>query len=296
MTGSLESTLIPVLALVATGFVAGRSLQVDLAQLSRFTLYVLTTALIFDSMYRAELPAASAIGLVAGFAAVSAVLAALSWALARLQGLSPRHRASFVAAGIFPNSGNMGLSVVLFALGQAAMSRAVVYLVASSILMFGFGPALFRGGQPLRGLAQTLRLPFLWAAGAGFLLRWLGVGLPFGLGRAVHMTGQAAIPVVLVILGMQISRSRVRLGRFVLLASAVRLAGGPLLALAAAKLLHLSLLDTRVLVLQSAMPTAVNSLLLSIEFGGDAERTAETVVASSVLAFVSLPVVLGLLH
>ncbi|NES00827.1 MAG: AEC family transporter, partial [Symploca sp. SIO1B1] len=53
-------------------------------------------------------------------------------------------------------------------------------------------------------------------------------------------------------------------------------------------------LDLQVLVLQAAMPTAVNTIVL-VTFGGDAPRVARTVVVSTLMSFVTLPLVLWIL-
>ncbi|MEC4806693.1 MAG: hypothetical protein SAJ72_20750 [Jaaginema sp. PMC 1080.18] len=62
-----------------------------------------------------------------------------------------------------------------------------------------------------------------------------------------------------------------------------------------ALLLQFNTLELQVFVLQAAMPTAVNSLVFVTEFGGDAPRVAKTIVASTLLSLVTLPVVLTLI-
>ena len=72
----------------------------------------------------------------------------------------------------------------------------------------------------------------------------------------------------------------------------MRLLISPLIAYAVGQGLRLPELDLQVLVLQSAMPTAVNSVVLVTEFGGDAPRVARTVVVSTLMGFLTLPLVL----
>ena len=48
------------------------------------------------------------------------------------------------------------------------------------------------------------------------------------------------------------------------------------------------------LVLQSAMPTAVNSFIIVSEFGGDKDLVARAIVTSTLMSFVTLPMVLWL--
>lgn len=294
MTSLLES-LVPVLAILLVGVAAGRWLTVDIGPLSRFALYVLVGPLIFDSLYRSTVSLPNALGLWEGFALVSLALAAVAWLAGRLGSL-PRHgRATLTAGALFPNTGNMGLSIALFALGRSGLDHAVIYLLGASVLMFVMGPILFSGGGLGESVVMVLRLPFIWAAVAGLLFHALHWTLPLQLGKAVHMLGQAAIPVELVILGMHIARSSLRIGRQTLATAALRLLAAPAIAIGVTWCLHLSPMGARVLILLSAMPVAVNTLLLSIEFGGDAERAGNAVVASTVLSFATLPLVLTLI-
>lgn len=77
--------------------------------------------------------------------------------------------------------------------------------------------------------------------------------------------------------------------------STLRLLLAPLLAHGVGALLGLGSLEHKVLVLQSAMPTAVNAFLMSQAFGGEAARAARSVVATTLLSFLTLPLVLWLL-
>ncbi len=123
-------------------------------------------------------------------------------------------------------------------------------------------------------------------------MRGFSVPLPLGLDEGVHLLGQACIPVMLLTLGIQIARSKPEWGVFELKASGLRLLAAPGLAALAGWALGLERLDLQVLVLQSAMPIAVNAFLMAGEFGGNAPRAARAVVASSVLSFATIPLVL----
>jgi predicted permease len=138
----------------------------------------------------------------------------------------------------------------------------------------------------------TLKLPLIWAMVFGLLLRLFGRELPFKLDRGLYLIAQAAVPIALLLLGMQIAHSSWQFSPYEFGASFMRLVVGSLVAFFSGKILGLTGLDLQVLVLQSSMPAAVNSFLMVTEFGGDAPRTARVVVASTLLGFVTLPVVL----
>lgn len=292
---ALLNTVLPVALVVFSGYLLGKRIPMDLTTLSRLTLYLLVPALIFDAMYRAEYSREGLVGLALGFALTYLLLFLAITGMARLLGLSPEAAKSLLVCSLFPNSGNMGLSLVYFALGEEGLRRAVVYFILSSVVMFGLGPAFIRGGGLKEGLLFTLRLPLFYALLLGLLLKALGVSLPFRLDEGLRLMGQAAIPVLLLTLGMQMSQTRFQVGAFEGVASSLRLLVAPLLAYGVGFILGLPRLEHQVLVLQSATPVAVNAFLLTREFGGEALRVARSVVVSTFLAFLTIPLFLLLI-
>jgi len=290
----LLGAVAPVALMVATGYLAARVLKLDRGPLTRLTLFVLVPFLVFDQLWRNNADLAGALKLAGAFALASAGFALAGWLAGRLLGLPWPARASLTATTAFPNTGNMGLSVAFFALGEAGLERATIVFVVATILLFGLGPALFKGGSLAEQLKMTFRLPLIWAVVLGLAANLVGLELPLNLGGGVHMLAQGAIPMLLLSLGMQIAESRFAVGLYDLGASLLRVAGGPLIAYAAGRLLGLGGADLVVLVLISGMPAAVNTYLMAAEFGGDAELTARVVVLSTLLSFLTLPLVLGL--
>ncbi|WP_027893146.1 AEC family transporter [Calidithermus chliarophilus] len=289
---ALLNTVLPVALIVVLGYVIGRRFELDGPTLSRIILNLLVPALIFDAMYNARLGSGSVVGITLGFALAYAALALLSWLIGRATRLPGPTAKTLVTTALSPNSGNMGLSMALFALGQEGLERAVVYFIASSVLMFGVIPAFLRGGNPVQSLVFTLKLPMFWALAGGLAFKALGIEFPFNLEAGIHLVGQACIPLMLLTLGIQIAKNPVQVGGFELLASSLRLLAAPALAVGAGYLLGLERLDVQVLALQSAMPIAVNAFMVVAEFGGDAPRAARSVVLSSVLAFLTIPLIL----
>ena len=284
--------IVPVSLIILIGFIAGRTLALERQTLSSLTVYVLSPALIADSLYQASLSLGSTTDLVIGYVVTVFLLFLLGWGVGKILNLSPSFRRSLIATTVFPNTGNLGLPLITFALGAAGLERAVVYLIASSIFIYTVCPALLTGEGINYGLRLTLKLPLIWAMLGGLCLRLLGVELPLRMGEGIHQLGMAAIPVALVMLGMQLADTELKVGKGEVLAAVLRLIGGPAIAYAVGRVLGLEELSLQVLVLQSAMPTAVNTYVLVAEFGGDAPRVARAIVFSTLMSFIVLPLVM----
>lgn len=286
---ALISTVIPVALIIFIGWIAGKRLKLERQTLSKLSVYVLAPALVTTSLYKNTLSWQSTLGLLLGFALVSLIIALFGWLTGRFLQLSHPSRKSLLATTLSPNNGNMGLSVASFALGEAGLERAVVVMIGSSILLFGIMPALLRGKGIKYGLNLVLKLPLTWAMFAGIGLQLLPISLPFNLDVAIDELGRAAIPIALILLGIELSYTQFRIGRFELWATFVRLLIAPLIALGIGRGLQLQGLDLQVLIVQCAMPTAINTLILVAEFGGDTVKTARTIVTTTLLSFLTIP-------
>ena len=293
--GVLISAVLPIALVVLCGMWVGRAFPLDLKTLSRLTVYALLPALVLTGVYGSTLPLSSTAGIVIGFLLNCFVLYLLASTLGRAFKLPPEQRKSLVATTLLANSGNIGLPFVLFALGDAALERAVVYLIASAIFIASIGPIFLKGEGIRAGLKVTFNLPVFWATLAGITLQGMAWRVPIPIDRALELLSGAAIPIALLTLGIQLSRTRLDFGRYELFAACLRLLVSPLSAYGIGRLLGLQGLDLAVLVMQSAMPVAVNTLIWVTEFGGDTLRVAKTIVLSTAMSLVSLPLVLWLI-
>ena len=114
-----------------------------------------------------QVPAVEGLRIAAAFALSTVALYALVMAISVTGRLSKPIRTSLLATTIFPNTGNLGLSLTLLALGEAGLERAIVAYLCSAVLVFGLGPAMVSGEGLRRGLHTTVRLPLIWALLAG---------------------------------------------------------------------------------------------------------------------------------
>jgi predicted permease len=127
-------------------------------------------------------------------------------------------------------------------------------------------------------------------------LNFTGSSLPTPLERSIGLLGDAAIPAMLVVLGLRLSRASIR-GQIkpVLIVSAIKLMVAPVVGLLLAMLLGLSGLTRQVGITQSSMPTAVMASILATEFGSESEVVTGTIVVTTLASMVTLSILLSLL-
>jgi predicted permease len=291
----LVSAVLPIALVALVGFGIGRTFDLHMPTLSKVSIYGFLPALVLTSLAKTTLNLESALAIVGAFWLTTALLFGIATLVSRGLNFSASDHKSLMATTLFANVGNMGLPFVLFALGEAGLERAVVYLVGSSVLIATLFPILLKGGGIRAGLTVTLRLPVFWATVAGIALQAVNGTFPIPVQRGLTLLAEGAIPLALLTLGIQLSRTPLTFGRHELLGAGLRLVLSPLLAYGMGRLLGLTGLDLQVVVLQGAMPVAVNSLIWVTELGGNPDRVAKTIVLSTFLSLVSLPAVVWFL-
>lgn len=219
-------------------------------------------------------------------------------------GLSNPTRAALMLCGMFGNVLLVGYPVLGFLHGPGGGRYAVFTDVLSFtpvVWTLGVWIATRLGASDVAGPVHPvtrilLRLPPVWAFLAGVALNLSGLDAA-PLADAARMVGQAAIPILLFVLGLAIPWGRLRPNRVVLAVVGVKLAVMPVFALAIASLFADGLLEQhRAGILEAAMPSMTTAVLFADRFHLDAETVALMVGWSTLLFGMLLPVWVWMLH
>lgn len=292
------NNVLPAFVVMGLGLYLDRGLHVDKRSLSRIAVYVLTPALAFSSIVKSEV-APSEFGLMLVYVLIiTAAMCALGLLVGCLLHWPRRAVDALVLSIAFLNSGNFGLSVVLFAYGQVGLELGTIFFVGTNLAantLAAFFASRGNGGTR-RALLNILKLPAPYAFSLALLLRSFQIQVPQVIMRPISLVAQATVPTMLMMLGVQLSQTRIghRL-REVSVAVALRLVVGAGLAALLAPLVGLQGLARQVGIVQASMPTAVSSGLIAIEFDADAELVSSAIFISTLLSSVTLTLVIALL-
>jgi predicted permease len=287
------NNLLPVLLCAATGFVLGRTLHPDVKTASRIAFYIFSPCLVFVSLERVNITG-SEFGKLAFFTiAVSIFVGGLAYLAGRLLGAGRQVLASLVVASMFVNSGNYGLAATKFAFGDAALARALVCFVFGTVVVYTLGILIASMGKFTisQAFLQLIMVPAFYGLVAAAVVRQTNWQVPLFLDRSVSMLGDASIPLMLVILGLQMAearawpRNRVAL---ISVASFLQLIITPLVALSIAHWIGLAGLTRQAAVLQASMPAAVVTTILAVQYDLDSTLVSGTVVLTTLLSPLTL--------
>ncbi len=289
------NNIAPVLLVAGVGYVAGKTLKIESSSLAKLIFNVFSPALVFHSLYTSEIQWGEFGLLFLLILLYQLIVAALSYLAMRFQHVDKVQRASVMLGSFSMNTGNFGLSVVAFAFGEAVLARAVVVYISNTIMNYTFGVFVASSGShpPLKALRNVLRVPAFYATVAAFLLRGLNVELHPALFRSATVLKDAAIPSMLVLLGLQLSQS-VRISRPILVGTGVtfKLLIAPLIGTTLALLFHLDNLAAAAFILQTSMPAAVLTLILAKEYRLDETLSLNLIMVSTLLSPFTLSVII----
>lgn len=292
------NVVLPVLVVAGFGYALQRSLRPSLAPLSQVSIYVLQPCLVFTALVNTDLRSQEPLLIMLFSALLTAAMLALAWVVSRFAGMDRSMSSAFMLSTAFPNVGNYGLSVVLLAYGQSGLEKAILMFVVQSVFSgtLAVMVASSSSASARQALKQVFKLPQVYATAAALAFNTLQVQAPPFIAASADLASKAAIPLMLVMLGMQMARSaRIEDPGAVSLAVATRLVAGVAVGYGVAVALGLEGTTREVLLIQSAMPTAVFTTLMATEFNARPRFVTSVVLASTVLSLVTVTALLALL-
>ncbi|MCO7515133.1 AEC family transporter [Pseudomonas guariconensis] len=288
MLASLFAVLAPVFIVAGIGYAwARRGLDYPTEFIAGIVMTVGTPSLVLSTLSRTDLDPTAFASMALG-----CVLCMLGMALAGLLvcRASGQHWRVLLPAFMFPNTGNMGLPISLYAFGEHGLALAVAFFLTLSIFQFTVGLAMSGSAASFKAL---LRNPIVISLVGAMPIIFLDLELPRWLANTVDLLGGMTIPLMLLTLGVSLASIRLRHVGNGLLLGGLRIVLGAAVGWGVGAALGLEPLERAVLVVQSSMPVAVFNYLLAVRANRSPEQVANLVMCSTVLSFAWLPAVLA---
>jgi len=286
----LVTIIAPVFLIGCVGYLWARSgHSFDSGFVAQLVGLVGTPCLVFTALAEADIGLGALSSIAMAMILCVIVFVGLGAATLKLTGLPIQvHLPSLIT----PNVGNIGLPVCLFAFGQDGLALAVAVMATLTITCFSLNIWISSGtASPLEALKQ----PAIWASVLGGLVIYFDLELPDWLLDTTRLVGGLSIPLMLLALGVSIATLKISdLGRSTFL-SLWRIGVGYGVAVGLAFLLDLDPLVRNVLIVQASMPAAVFTFLFAQMYDTRPAEVAGTIVLSTLLSLVTLPLILSTL-
>ena len=306
----IVDNIFPLLTFMLIGYILDVKYRVNVAALSKLTVFVVLPCFIFYSIYVAELDMDMFFVFLLSCMQM-ALIGILAWAVGKARGFSPEKIEAFKNGTMFSNNGNIGIALIALVFTHApyivdgkapylaeAGAAAAMTLVQMNMTLHTVG--LYQAGKgvlkPREALAAVFRLPVPYVLCAVFLIKWSGFNMTSTFLWPVMQNSSGALAaIVMTTLGMQIHKSRISFGDMDgWLGCFVRLIGGPAAAYGLILFLRLLGVDFDPVICQTIMimgsvPSAANSVLYAVEFHNMEDFATELVMMSTVLSCMTMP-------
>ncbi len=190
---------------------------------------------------------------------------------------------------ILPNTGNMGIPICLFAYGTEGLGIASA--VASVIILFHFTLGIFLAKKKF-SFDVVVKSPPVYAIIISVIFLFFQIQTPLFLENTTFLLTYATIFLVLMSLGIALTKLKFSLKDSILL-SLCRVILGPIIAFIIIYYFNLSGFAAGVLLIQSAMPSAILNYLVGSMYSPKkiVDSIASTIVVSTIISFFTIPIV-----
>ncbi|GAB6172108.1 AEC family transporter [Paradesulfitobacterium aromaticivorans] len=294
--------LSPVFISILVGYVVGKTLNLDPKTLANSSLYIFTPALVFTSLSQADIKPADLAGIIVVMSLVFFSLWVVGLGLCRLLKIDIETKGAYLLSSLFPNSGNYGLPIVLFAYGQRGFERGVLCLMVSVLIINSFGVYIASRGDvdsTKTALKNILLMPSIYAFILALSLYLMKVTPPDIILRTVSLLGDATVPTELILLGLQLSRASTIIPSYKLIISAIgiKLLIAPVIAVILVFLIFGYPFDVtgKVLVVMAGTPSAVAANTMAVKFNSKPELVSSATFVTTVLSLITVKLILAFL-
>ncbi len=279
------ATVVPVFAIMALGFLYGRVRKLPAQALTDMLLWIFLPCLVLGSLGSHPIDAKELIQI--GSAALL-VMAGTGILATLLFSRRPECRA-LTLSSVFMNSANMAFPIALFAFGSAGLTRQVAFYVAVHVFHVTVGVGLARGKG---GIREMFRLPLIYAAALALTLALTGHQIPPAISKPLALVGNATIPIMLLLLGERLGKTRIVYFALALPAALIRIVGGFAFGVLAVSLFDLNGTARAAVMIGAVMPSAVFNFVLGEKYRLHPELIATVVVVSTLISIFTTPLVL----
>ena len=306
MNHPVLAALLPVVILIAIGFIAGRAgfmPDKSVKDLSKLVFTIFLPPMLFRTMVNVQPENLQGKPLLAYVVGMALMYAVMFFAAGR-----NRRAAVLGLAASYSNTVMIGIALIQFAYGEQGVAVLLALVAVHSLIMLSLAKVVLelvtlreKNGQahPLQIMASsiwnTLKQPMIFPIIAGLLYAQTGWGIPGVIDKPLQLLAQAFSPLAVILVGITLANTRVgEHFRVALVLSALKNVAHPLAVAGIGLALGLSGLPLAVMIVTAALPIGANVFLFAQRYETALPEVTAAVAVSSALALLSVALALSL--
>lgn len=292
------SSILPIFIIISVAFIYNRLLRPDIPQIANIVTMVFGPVFVFDSLMGNRLDLAMLQRPFIFMCLLTLLLMLISSFAARIINANEDEKISLILAGSMINVGNFGLPLIFFAYGEkgefySILNFAVFNLPLSTVAIY----LSSKERQVKKIIMDVCKIPIFYTIVLALIFSHFSVHLPKTVNNCIELTGAVAIPLLIFVLGLQLSNIefKVHFIRLLLPTILIRLIISPLIAWIILTFLAVSDLELKVAIVQTSAPAALLPLLYSIKFSRSPDLLAAMVMITTLFSGFTLTILIRLL-
>jgi predicted permease len=284
--------VLPAFFTIFLGYLVGRFSRLNLMPVVDITLYIGVPALVFVSLLNKEIVLVDAAKIWTSAIIIMLGCLVIAWLVLKL--IRQKHSGLYVPISMM-NTVNIPFPIIFLAYGSEGLAAATLFYIPNVVFLYTIGVYIMAGRRWRENMKEVLKQPVIYAVVLGLLLNFLDAEVPALIVNSFDFVSQMAIPLVLLVLGYNLSQAGITSFPTTLLASFLRMGVGLAIGIGVINAFNLTGVLRSVVVLDAAMPAAATSALLAAKYRNEAEMVASVVFLTTLVSLASIPFMLHLL-
>ncbi len=284
--------VLPTFVVILIGYIFGRVRKsANISPLVDIAFNIGAPALTFVSMLEKKIVLLDAGKIWAAALIIMLGCGIIAWVVFKF--LKQKHSSLYLSIAIM-NTVNLPFPLIYLAYGAEGLVAATLFFIPNVLLLYSLGIYIAAGKQWKDGLKEILKVPVLYAAVLGLIFNLCNITLPKLAMNTLNLIAMISIPLALIVLGYNLSKVKLASLPTTFIASFLRVGVGLLLGLLAVNLFNLTGVFKSVVILDSAMPAAVNASIIATKYDTEADLVSSVVFVTTLMSLVSIPFLLNM--
>ncbi|UCD08202.1 MAG: AEC family transporter [Dehalococcoidales bacterium] len=288
----LLNVVLPTFIIIFIGFIFGKIKKWDLSVISEIVIYIGLPALVLTSMLEKKIDLLNAAKVWGSAVLIIFGCMIVAWIVFSI--IRQKHSGLYLPIGIM-NAVNIPFPIIFLVYGQEGLYGATLFMIASGVITYSVGIYIASGKDWKGSLKEVLKIPPIYAAVLGLLLNMFEVEVPEVVTTPLNIIGLMAIPLVLLVLGNNLSKIKITAIPTSLLASFLRIGVGLAFGFLAVTIFDLTGVLRAVVILNSAMPAAVNAAIITTKYDNESDLVSSVIFVTTLASLAVIPFILSFL-
>lgn len=289
---SIIDVVLPTFIVILIGYLVGKFTKFNMLTVTDITLYIGVPALAFTSLISKKIVLLDAAKICGSSFIISLGCLLVAWIVFKI--IRQKHSGLYVPISIM-NTVNIPFPIIYLAYGAEGLAAATLFYIPNIILIYTLGIFLMAGKNWKDNIREIVRQPVVYACIVGLICNFFNVKIPELALTTLDLIALMTIPLVLLILGYNLSRVNLTSLPTTFLASFLRMGVGLGIGFAVVYLLNISGVFRSVVILDSTMPAAAMTSILATKYKNETGLVSSVVLLTTLVSLVLIPFLLHIL-